>query len=317
MSSSHYLSQADASKAVKGRAALPRSAITVIVDVLIVLFVVVFAFVCFYPMWYVFVVSITPYEDFIDKAFILLPPLRPNLEFYTQILLRSRRITGRAMKVSFLKTALGATAGVILTGMLAYAVSKRKVKGMSVLNIAMILTMFFSGGLIPSYILIIKLHLYNTFWVMVVTALVHTGHFIIMRNYFSYAVPAELEDAALIDGTSEWTVFFRIVIPICKPMFAAIFLFEAVSHWNDFTTYLYFVEDIRLQPFVWLLRRVLQRPALLLDVSGVEIEDEAVWIPPRALKMTTIVVAMVPIMLVYPFLQKHFAKGILIGAVKE
>ena len=152
---------------------------------------------------------------------------------------------------------------------------------------------------------------------MIVTSLVHTGHFIIMRNYFSYAVPGELEDAALIDGTSEWTVFFRIVVPICKPMFAAIFLFEAVSHWNDFTTYLYFVDDIKLQPFVWLLRRALQRPLLLLDAAGMEIEDEEAWMPPRALKMTTIVVAMVPIMLVYPFLQRHFAKGILIGAVKE
>lgn len=320
MKPAHYLVEEDSLKKGAYRIGLSGSFVSKLVDAVIVLFIFVFAFLCFYPMWYVFVVSITPYGDFVDKAFIFLPPLKPDLSYYVMIIGDGWKVFSRAMGISFMKTGLGATLAVMMTGMLAYAVSKRNVKGMKLINVMMVLTLFFSGGLIPLYILIIKLNLYNSFWVMVVTGLVHTGHFIIMRNYFSYAVPPELEDAALMDGTSEFTVFFRIVMPICKPMFAAIFLFEAVSHWNDFTTYLYFVEKIQLQPFVWLLRRALRQPSvLMITAAGTaeEVLDEDVWIPPRALKMATIICAMVPIMLVYPFLQRHFAKGILIGAVKE
>ena len=289
-------------------------------DFLAVSVCLIFAFICFYPMWYVFIVSITPYDKFIEQRLVFFPPIPPTFKHYAAIIFNN--MFTRAMSVSLAKTSLGATGALIITSMLAYGVSKKHVRGMKLINFAMIFTMFFSGGLIPFYLLLKDLQLLNRLAVMIVPYLVSIGHFIIMRNYFSYAVPPELEDAAAIDGANEVLMFFRIIIPISKPMLAAIFLFEAVNHWNDYYSYLVFAIDrMELQPFIWLLRRVLIQPNIAQQSSYTEVGGELLrdgnYLPPASLRMTTIVVAMLPIMLLYPFLQKHFAKGILIGAVKE
>ena len=290
-------------------------------DVFVVLFCVLFALICFYPMYYVLVVSLMPFTSYVyfGKSFILFPP-EISLEYYLTVLHSGGQKFAQAMMISFSKTALGATSALIFTSMVAYAVSKRKIKGMKFLNVYMIFTMFFSGGLIPLYLLVRNLGLYDTYWAMIVPYLIQIGHFIIMRNYFSYVIPGELEDAATVDGANEMYLFFHIIIPIAKPMLAAIFLFEAVFHWNDYYSYLIFVEDYNLEPFVWLLRKVLIDPYSLVrtEVGRDFMETEELrYIPPAGLKMTTIICAMLPIMILYPFLQKHFAKGILIGAVKE
>ena len=290
-----------------------------LLDVSFVLFAGFFAFICFYPMWYVFVVSITPYAEYITKDFVFAPPRSPSFLYYYSIIVGGRDIFLQTMSVSFLKTFVGSTVSVLVTAMFAYGVSKRYVMGTRTLNVLMVFTLFFSGGLIPTYILMIQLRLIDTFWVMVLPWIVNTGHFIIMRNYFSYTVPTELEDAALIDGSSEFRTFFTIVFPISKAMFAAIFLFEAVWHWNDYYSFLIFVKDTSLMPFVYLLRRVLEYSYYVMSTASGQrfVEDIGVFLPPKQLVMTTIVLAMVPVMILYPFLQRHFAKGILIGAVKE
>ena len=200
--------------------------------------------------------------------------------------------------------------------MMAYGASKERIKGMRAVNFLVVFTMFFSGGLIPSFILVQRLRLYDTFWAMVIPQLLATGNFIIMRNYFSYSIPVELEDACAIDGANEVQVFFKIVIPISKPMFAAIALFVAVANWNDWYSYLIHVRKRDLRPFVEVLRRLLINPNEYLGgISGGPGPGITVM-PPAPLKMTTIMIAMLPILMLYPFLQKHFAKGILIGAVK-
>lgn len=291
-------------------------------DAGVVVFCVTFGFTCFYPMWYVLVVSFMPYESYayFGKSFILFPP-RISLVYYRTVIIASDYVFGQAMFISFSKTAIGATLALTVTAMAAYAISKREIRGMKFLNVYMIFTMFFSGGLIPLYLLVRNLGLYDSYWAMIIPYLIQIGHFIIMRNYFSYIVPRELEDSAVVDGANEILLFFKIIVPIAKPMIAAIFLFEAVFHWNDYYSYLIFVDDFKLQPFVWVLRRVLRNPigGLLGNNPGFEfLADEGIqFLPPAGLKMATIICAMVPIMLLYPFLQRHFAKGILIGAVKE
>ena len=174
-------------------------------------------------------------------------------------------------------------------------------------------------SLIPLYLLVVKLGMLGSFLAMIlVTGFVNTTYFIIMRNFFSYTVPKDLEDAALIDGANEATTFFRVILPISKPMVAAILLFLAVYHWNEFTSWLYFVRDTQIQPFVMLLRSVLERPTLfVMTRAGQRLVQDEGYIPPRQLVMATIVLTFLPIMALYPFLQRHFAKGILIGAVKE
>jgi ABC-type glycerol-3-phosphate transport system permease component len=207
---------------------------------------------------------------------------------------------------------------VLVTAMFAYGVSKRYVVGTRTLNVLMVFTLFFGGGLIPTYLLLVQLGLIRTFWAMILPFVLNTGHFIIMRNFFSYSVPAELEDAALIDGSTEFRTFFLVVMPLSKAMIAAIFLFEAVFHWNDYYSFLMFVREPKLMPFVSLLQRVLEDPIYTLrSASGQMYVEEEGLPPPKQLVMTTIVLAMAPIMMLYPFLQRHFAKGILIGAVKE
>ena len=216
-------------------------------DVFIVAFVGAFAAITVYPMWYVLVVSLMPYGEFIRTDFVLLPSLTPDLTYYHGILIGAPQIFLRAMSVSIAKTAVGAGGGVVVTAMLAYAVTKRHVPGTRLINTMVVLTLFFSGGLIPLYLLVVKLGLLGSFLSLIlVTAFVNTSYFIIMRNFFSYMVPKDLEDACAIDGANEATTFFRIILPIAKPMITAILLFLAVYHWNDYTSWLYFVRDTKI-----------------------------------------------------------------------
>lgn len=282
-------------------------------DIFFMTFCLLFGIVCFYPMWYVFLGSINPSDSFGTQNLNILPPLNPSFKYYKVIL--TGTLFQRALIISVLKTVLASTGTVILTGMMAYGVSKKHVKGMKFVNFYMVFTIFFSGGLIPTFLLIRGLGLYDTFWVMVIPSLVNAGNFILMRNYFAYAVPAELEDAAVVDGVNEVIMFFKIIIPISMPLFASIFLFTAVGQWNDWYTYLIYVNKIELQPFIVVLQKLLIDPTGYLVQQGTS-SLLGLHLTSTTLKMTTIMVAIIPIIILYPFLQKHFAKGMMIGAVK-
>lgn len=285
-------------------------------DIFVYGFTIVFALICIYPIWYVFIGSITPSSTSAQQSLRLLPPLNPTLQFY-KIVIYTKEFT-HSILMSFMKTALGSAGALIFTAMMAYGVSKRNVMGMKLLNFIIVFLMFFGGGLIPTYLLYNQLHLLKSFWAMVIPAWISIGHFVIMRNYFSYNVSEELESAAVIDGANNIVLFFKIIIPISMPMFAAIFLFEAVGHWNDWTSYLYFVGNVKYMPFIVVLQEILTKPngPLVQDATATALNVQQRTLPPASLVNTTIIVAMLPIMAIYPFLQKHFAQGILIGAVK-
>jgi len=269
-------------------------------------------------MWYVIVASLNPSTSFTQQPPLLFPSYIPDFSYYKLIIFGG--VFQKALGISLIKTLLSSAGTLLVTSAMAYGVSKKHVKGMTFINLLVIFTMFFSGGLIPYYFLLRDLRLLDTFWVMVIPAFVNAGSFVVMRNYFSYNVPKELEDAALIDGANEIIMFFAIIIPITLPMFAAIFLFEAVASWNDWYSYLMFVENTSLQPFVWILKRLLEEPNRVFSRGSSGAQDMLIGIaniPPASLRMTVIVCAMLPIMMLYPFLQKYFAKGIMIGAIKE
>lgn len=285
-------------------------------DVFVSAFCVVFAFICFYPMWYVFVASITPYEEFVQGGLMLWPSSGVDFQYYKTIFSNSSFVTSLWISVS--KTVIGTLLSLLVTTTIAYAVSKEYVPGMKKLNVLAVVTMFFTGGLIPTYILYMNMHLIRSYWVMILPYGFSITYFIIMRNYFSYSVPKDLEDAARIDGCNDIGVFFRILLPLSKPMLAAVGLFLAVGFWNDYYSYMmYIANKPTLQPFAWVLRRVLTDSSMMAQVRTGAMDMGAQLPPPMALRMATIICAMLPIMCVYPFLQKHFAKGILIGAVKE
>lgn len=285
-------------------------------DVFVVLFCAGFALVCFYPMWYVLLASVTPYGEYIKGGALMLPRAAPDLQYYQAIL--STRSFMTSMWVSASKTILATALTMIVTPSLAYATSKSLVRGMKALNALVVFNLFFAGGLIPEYINYQRLGMIRTYWVMVIPSGLNIIYYIVMRNYFSFSVPTELEEAAKIDGCNDIGVFYRIILPLSKPMLAAVGLFVAVINWNDYYSYMMFISNKPdLQPFAWVLRRMLVDPAMMNQVRTGAASIGLELPPPMALRMATIICAMLPIMAVYPFMQRHFAKGILIGAIKE
>lgn len=284
-------------------------------DVFVFCFCVGFGLVCFYPMWYVLVVSVTPYESFINKTLILLPPLKPDFQYYKAILTSS--MFQRSILISVVKTVAATGLSVMVTSMMAYAVSKKHLVGMKTINLLVVCTLYFNGGLIPTYFLIRDLGMLKTIWPMILPAAVNVTYFIIMRNYFMYSIPQEMEEAATIDGANQIKMFFRIILPISVPMIAAVSLFIAVAQWNDYFQYMMYVNKPSLQPYVWVLRRMLVDHSFTNSLSAnAQAQLGIPHIPAFALRMATIVTAVLPIMAVYPFLQKHFAQGMMLGAVK-
>lgn len=284
-------------------------------DIFVYAFCILFALVCVYPMWYVFVASITPYEEYI-KGGLMLWPRGVDFQYYISIF--STRSFLNSLWISVSKTVLATVLSVLVTSTMAYAVSKTHVRGMKVINALVVFNLFFTGGLIPQYILYQDLHLLRSYWVMVIPGALNITYFIIMRNYFTYSVPKDLEEAAKLDGCTDVGVFFKVVLPVSRPMIAAVTLFIAVINWNDYYNYMMFISNkTNLQPFAWILRRMLTDKSLMNTVRSGAVSLGLELPPPMALRMATIICAMLPIMCVYPFLQKHFTSGITLGAVKE
>ena len=285
-------------------------------DVFVYAFCILFAILCIYPMWYVLISSITPYEEYVKGGLMLLPLGGIDLQYYTAIF-HTKAFTN-SMWISVSKTVLATTLSMLITSTMAYACSKSHVKGMKLINALVVFVLFFTGGLIPQYMLYKGLGILRTFWVMVLPSGLNIVYFVIMRNYFSYSVPKELEEAALIDGCTEIGVFFRVIIPISRSMLAAVALFIAVINWNDYYSYMMFISNkTNLQPFVWILRRMLVDQSMMNQVRNGAVSIGLTLPPPMALRMATIICAMLPIMIVYPFLQPYFTSGITLGAIKE
>lgn len=284
-------------------------------DVFVLVFCVGFALICFYPVWYVLVVSVTPYETFLNTTFVLLPPLKPDFTYYQSILTSGMFM--RSLMVSVVVTISGTALTLTVTSAMAYAVSKSHVRGMKLINVLVVICMFFSGGTIPTFMLYRSIGLLENPLAMVIPGALHITYFVVMRNYFSYSVPTEIEEAARIDGANDIRVFFRIIMPLSKPMIVAIGLFVGVGYWNDYYSYLVYVNVPKWQPFMWALRRMLTESTFTQSAQNAAQQLMNVpRIPALSLRMATIICAIFPILIVYPFLQKHFAKGILIGAVK-
>ena len=284
-------------------------------DIFVYAFCILFALACVYPMWYVFVASITPYDEYI-KGGLMLWPRGVDFQYYISIF--NTRSFLNSLWISVSKTVLATVLSVLVTSTMAYAVSKSHVRGMKVINALVVFNLFFTGGLIPQYILYQDLHLLRSYWVMVIPGALNITYFIIMRNYFTYSVPKDLEEAARLDGCTDVGVFFKIVLPVSRPMVAAVTLFIAVINWNDYYNYMMFISNkTNLQPFAWILRRMLTDKSLMNTVRNGAVGLGLELPPPMALRMATIICAMLPIMCVYPFLQKHFTSGITLGAVKE
>ncbi|MEG2924530.1 MAG: carbohydrate ABC transporter permease [Oscillospiraceae bacterium] len=284
-------------------------------DVFVVAFCGLFALICFYPLWYVAVASVTPFEVFIRNK-IMLFPTTFDFQYYKAIF--NTPVFGRSLWISISTTVMSTVLTLFVTSTMAYAVSKTQIKGMKFINSLVVFNLFFTGGLIPEYMLYKDIGLLKSYWVMVIPGCLNIIYYIVMRNYFSFSVPTELEEAGKIDGCTDIGVFFRLILPLSKPMLAAVGLFVAVLSWNNYYSYMMFITNKpKLQPFAWILRRTLVDPAMMSQIRNGAQSIGIPNLPPIGLQMTTVIIAMLPILCVYPFLQKYFAKGMMLGAVKE
>ncbi|MBD0378756.1 carbohydrate ABC transporter permease [Paenibacillus sedimenti] len=219
----------------------------------------------------------------------------------------------RSLLVSVFVTAVGTIINLFFTFTMAYALSRRHMVGRNVVLNMIIFTMMFSGGIIPTYLVVKGLGLLNTYWAVLLPVAINAFNLIVVKSFFQ-EIPNELIESARIDGSNDLGVLWRIVLPLSKPVIATFGLFYAVAHWNDFFNALMYISDAKKWPLQVLLRQI-----VLLATGALEMgtyDPTYVKPPDQSIKNAVIVVGTLPILIVYPFIQKYFAKGILLGAVK-
>ncbi|QDH20573.1 carbohydrate ABC transporter permease [Saccharibacillus brassicae] len=278
----------------------------------------VMAFVAFYPFWNAAVISFNNGTDTM-RGGITFWPRAFTFENYRVVFEDSRLING--FVISILRTLLGTLLSVGATAIFAYGMSKSELIGRKGYMIFCIVTMYFSGGLIPTFLLIRSLDLFNTFWVMVIPGLISVWNMIIFRTFFK-SIPAGLEESARIDGCSNWGVLFRIVLPLSGPVIATLSLFTAVYHWNDWFTPSIYISNADLLPIQTKLQQILNSNIMSEQMAQMDSAAQGRMsrmkaVTSKSLSMATMMVATIPILCVYPFLQKYFVKGVLVGSLKE
>lgn len=280
-------------------------------DVLNVLFMVLVILVTLYPLYYVAIVSLSE-GNAVLKGEVSLFPVGFTLINYQMVFRTSTVMRGLANSVLY--TTIGTTINLIMTALCAYPLARPRFSGRTVFTMIVTITMFFSGGLIPLYLLIMQLGLRNSIWSLVLPVAISPWNMFIMRTYFQ-GIPEELHEAAKIDGANELQTMFSVILPLAKPIFATLLLFYAVGHWNEWFNALIFLDDKVKFPVQLILRSVviqgqMEQGGHILSPSMEHLVVE------QSLKYATIMVATLPILAVYPFVQKHFVKGVMIGAIK-
>jgi putative aldouronate transport system permease protein len=275
------------------------------------IFLALIFIVMLYPFLYVLAVSLSSPDAVIQNK-VFLFPVGFNLTAYRVVADNKGIWTGYAN--TLLYTAVGTLINLAVTSLMAYALSKKHLWGYRFFSLFVVFTMFFQGGMIPNYLLISNLRMINTIWSIVLPGAVSTWYLMVMRTFFS-GLPAELEEAAMVDGCNPFVIFIRIVLPLSKPILFTMTLFYAVTHWNAYMAPLIYLNDKAKFPLQIIMRQILitgdtnfTNAISYLDDTGLIISD--------TIKYAAIIISILPIVMVYPFIQKHFSKGVMIGSVK-
>lgn len=267
-----------------------------------------------YPIWFVLVASFTNPLEIYENPFLIWPK-EFNFESYKLVFRDKDFVTGFINSVLY--TVVGTTVNVVMNICGAYPLSKRNFKGKKFLMLMFTFTMFFSGGMIPTFLLIDQLGLMNTFWVMIIPSAVGMYNIIIMRTYFQSRIPPDLEEAAKVDGCTNFRLLLQIVLPLSIPIIAVIALYYGVGRWNEYFAAMMYISDRRLYPLQLVLREILlqnQASDMMDIVTDSGYSDR--MMARLGLKYAVIVVSTVPIFVIYPLVQKFFAKGVMVGAIK-
>lgn len=282
------------------------------VQILIYLFLGAFALVTLLPFVYIVAGSFATERELTERIFFLIPRTI-SFNAYQYIFKTGDAIRG--LLNSLFVTAIGVTINMFFSCTLAYPLSRPYFKGRLFFTNMVIVTMLFSGGMVPTYMLVSNvLHLRNTFWALWLPAAINPFNMIIIKNYFQ-GLPSELEEAARMDGCNDLQIFVKIMLPLSKPVLASVSLFYAVTHWNSYFDAMMYISDKNKEVIQIVLRRIIFMTSSVTTESGF---DWGIFgMPPeKAVKMATTVVATVPILLIYPFIQKYFTQGVMVGSVK-
>jgi putative aldouronate transport system permease protein len=277
--------------------------------------IIIMIFICIgiaYPLYFVLVASFTD-PNIVNQGRVLLYPVQLFLGGYQRIL--AYPPLWRSYWNTIVYTLAGTAVSIAVTLPCAYALSRRDMAGRRILMFIFTFTMFFSGGIIPLYLVIQKLHIYNTIWAMVLPGAVSVYNLIVCRTYFDSNIPRELLEASRLDGCTDFGFFFRIVLPLSSTIIAVMILFYATGIWNQFMNALMFLADQKNMPLQVIMRNLIlinQANMITTDASEIIMRQKLA----EQLKYAVIVVSAFPLLLAYPFLQKYFAKGVMIGSVK-
>ena len=284
--------------------------------ILIHIILLFLAFLCFYPFFSIYIYAFNDGLDSMRGPLFFLPR-KPTLSNFRIAFMEKYIIN--AIFISLARTSLGTFLTVLFTSALGYAMMMRKIPGYKFFSYYFFITFLFSGGFIPFYLLLKELGLLNTFWVLVVPGLISYWYMIIFRSFFD-GIPDSIMESVEIDGASYFTIFFRIYMPLSRPVYAAVALFVAVHLWNEWFAGLFYIQNESLRPLQSLLQNLMQRADMMTRMmeqgAGSLSTSMSEGITPYSIRVAIVVISVTPIILVYPFLQKHFVKGLMIGSVK-
>jgi putative aldouronate transport system permease protein len=287
-----------------------------IYDIVVYFLCALVALLCLYPLVYTILVSFCAPQD-INASYFLPIPKKFTMQAYAQVFTAGGYIL-TAIGVSIFRTVVGTILSLIFCSMLAYAVSRSNLPGRGIVIKLILFCILFSGGMIPTYIVIEQLGLTDTIWVYIIPGIMNVWNVIVIKQFFE-GLPKEIEEAATIDGASEWDIFLRVILPMSMPVMAAIGLFTMVGHWNSwFDAFLY----VRNRHDLWPLQYYIQISFNNLNqlnagnLDALEGIMNIGTLDDMTMKMALTVVGSVPILLVYPFFQKYFTKGVYVGSVK-
>ncbi|MFD0872399.1 Inner membrane ABC transporter permease protein ycjP [Chlamydia abortus] len=265
-----------------------------------------------FPMYYVVIMSITPLKETIRNGGFVLFPSEVTFSAYRAIF-ESPRLP-QSLKITTLITVLGTFLNLVFTLLLAYPLSRKQMPGRKLCLFLIVFTMVFNGGLIPNYLVVKEFGLLDSIWALIIPSLIATFNLLIAKTFFEN-MSIEIQEAAKIDGCNDLQTLFWVVLPLSKAIIATIGLFYAVAHWNEFFAGIMFITNDKLYPLQVILRDMLQQPNMSVEmmsqVQGLEAE-----LPPFSIRMAMVVATTLPILFVYPFVQKYFTKGVMLGAIK-
>ena len=282
-------------------------------DIVLVTLCVIMLLIVAYPLYYILVASFSnPYDVYAGKTFLL--PSGFTFDGYKAVFADANILSGYAN--SILYTVLGTIFSVAMIYMVAYPLSVSELPGKKALSIFFLITMYFGGGLIPTYLIVKDTGLMGTVWAMFIPGGVAVSNMIIARNFFENSIPASLKEAAEIDGASKLTIFFKIIIPLSRPIMAFMVVFSMVAYWNDWFTALIYMKGSQA-PLPLVLRNILIKSSASATqasmISGGYAELNKMT---EMIKFASIIAAAAPMLVIYPFVQKYFEQGFMAGAVK-